>query len=169
MNLQFRWHNKHVFFPSISHNTKCYLWASLIAQLVKNPPVMQDTPVRFLGWEEPMQKGEANHSSILGLPLWLSWLRIRPQCGRPGFNPWVRKIPWRRERLPTPVIWPGELHGLYSRCARKESDTTEQLSLSHVIYSHGYSVLLSNYKSLQSCLSSKGKERKAFSNPLGFD
>jgi len=70
---------------------------------------MQDTPVRFLGWEEPMQKGEANHSSILGLPLWLSWLRIRPQCGRPGFNPWVRKIPWRRERLPTPVIWPGEL------------------------------------------------------------
>ena len=42
--------------------------ASLIAQLVKNPPVMQDTPVRFLGWEEPMQKGEANHSSILGLP-----------------------------------------------------------------------------------------------------
>ena len=75
-----------MFFPSISHNTKCYLWASLIAQLVKNPPVMQDTPVRFLGWEEPMQKGEANHSSILGLPLWLSWLRICPQCGRPGLG-----------------------------------------------------------------------------------
>ena len=27
---------------------------------------------------------------------------------RPGFDPWVRKIPWRRERLPTPVFWPGE-------------------------------------------------------------
>ena len=36
------------------------------------------------------------------------------QCRRPGFNPWVGKIPWRRERLPTPVFWPGEFHGLYS-------------------------------------------------------
>ena len=39
------------------------------------------------------------------LPWWLSWLRIRLQCGRPGFNPWVGKIPWRRERLATPVLW----------------------------------------------------------------
>ena len=30
---------------------------SLIAQLVKNPPVMQETPVRFLGWEDPLEKG----------------------------------------------------------------------------------------------------------------
>ena len=30
------------------------------------------------------------------------------------FNPWVGKIPWRRERLPTPVFWPGEFHGQYS-------------------------------------------------------
>ena len=30
------------------------------------------------------------------------------QCGRSGFGPWVGKIPWRRERLPTPVFWPGE-------------------------------------------------------------
>ena len=33
------------------------------------------------------------------------------QCGRPGFNPWVRKIPWRKEWLPTPVFLPGESHG----------------------------------------------------------
>ena len=37
---------------------------------------------------------------------------------------------WRRERLPTPVFWPGELHGLYSSWGRKESDTTEWLALS---------------------------------------
>ena len=43
---------------------------------------------------------------------------------------WVEKIPWRRETLPTPVFWPGELHGLYSPLGRKESDTTERLSLS---------------------------------------
>ena len=32
------------------------MWASLIAQLVKNPPAMQETPVRFLGWEDPLEK-----------------------------------------------------------------------------------------------------------------
>ena len=47
--------------------------ASLIAQLVKNPPAMQETPVRFLGWEDPLEKGYATHSSILGLPLWPTW------------------------------------------------------------------------------------------------
>ena len=48
---------------------------------------------------------------------------------RPRFNPWVGKIPWRREWPPTPVFWPGEFHGLYIY-SWKESDTTEQLSLS---------------------------------------
>ena len=43
---------------------------------------------------------------------------------------WVWKIPWRRERLPTPVFWPGEFHGLYSPWGHKESDTTERLSIS---------------------------------------
>ena len=37
---------------------------------------------------------------------------IHLQCGRPGFNPWVGKIPWKRERLPTPVFWPGEFPGV---------------------------------------------------------
>ena len=46
---------------------------------------------------------------------------------------WVGKIPWRRERLPTPVFWPGEFHGLYSPWSRKESYTTEQLSLSFIV------------------------------------
>ena len=41
---------------------------------------------------------------------------------------WVRKIPWRTERLPTPVFWPGEFHELYSPWGCKELDTTEQLS-----------------------------------------
>ena len=37
----------------------------LIAQLVKNLPAMQETLVRFLGWEDPLEKGKATHSSIL--------------------------------------------------------------------------------------------------------
>ena len=39
--------------------------ASLIAQLVKNPPAMQETCVRSLGWEDPLEKEMATHSSIL--------------------------------------------------------------------------------------------------------
>ena len=46
----------------------------------------------------------------------------------PGFDPWVGKISWRRERLLTPVFWHGEFHGL-SAWGLKESDTTERLSL----------------------------------------
>ena len=41
------------------------LGASLIAQLVKNPPAVQVIWVRFLGWEDPLEKGIATHSSIL--------------------------------------------------------------------------------------------------------
>ena len=39
--------------------------ASLVAQLVKNPPAVQETPVGFLGLEDPLEKGAATHSSIL--------------------------------------------------------------------------------------------------------
>ena len=42
-----------------------YSWASLVAQLVKNPPAMRETWVRSLGWEDPLEKGKATHSSIL--------------------------------------------------------------------------------------------------------
>ena len=42
-----------------------YSWASLVAQMVKNPPTMQETWVRSLGWEDLLEKGKATHSSIL--------------------------------------------------------------------------------------------------------
>ena len=42
--------------------------ASLVAQLVKTPPARQDTLVQFLGWKDPLEKGSATHSTILGLP-----------------------------------------------------------------------------------------------------
>ena len=40
-------------------------WASLVVQLVKNPPAMRETWVQSLGWEDPLEKGMAIHSSIL--------------------------------------------------------------------------------------------------------
>ena len=42
-----------------------YFGASLIVQLVKNPPAMQESLVQFLGLEDPLEKGKATHSSIL--------------------------------------------------------------------------------------------------------
>ena len=41
------------------------MWASLMAQLAKNPPTMWETWVQSLGWEDPLKKGKATHSSIL--------------------------------------------------------------------------------------------------------
>ena len=58
-----------------------------------------------------------------------------PIMQRPGFDPWVGKIPWRKEWQPTPVFLPGESHGQrnlasYSPWGHKESDMTEWLTLS---------------------------------------
>ena len=65
----------------------------------------------------------------LGFPHGSAGKRIHLQCRRlvqeTGFDPWVGKIPWRREQLPTPVFWPEEFQGLYSPCGRKESDAVE--------------------------------------------
>ena len=65
-----------------------YSWASLVSQQAKDLPALRETWVQSLGWEDPLEKGMATHSSIL------AW-----------------RIPW----------------------GRKESDMTEQLSLSHGI------------------------------------
>ena len=56
--------------------------------------------------------------------------KICLQHERPRFDPWVRKIPWRREWLPTPIFLPGECHGQrnlagYSPWGLKELDMTE--------------------------------------------
>ena len=60
--------------------------------------------------------------------IWEIWVRSR--SGKVwSRSSWTGKIPWRRERLPTPVFLPGEFPGLYSPRGHKESDTTEQLSL----------------------------------------
>ena len=108
-------------------STLALSWASLIAQLINNLPAIQETPVWFPGRDNLLETGLATHSSILGLPLWLSWWNICMQCRRPGFDPWVGKILWGRESQLTPVSCPGNFHGLYSPWGHKESDRTKQL------------------------------------------
>ena len=75
------------------------------------------------------------------LPRWLRWWRICLQCARPGFDPWVGKIPWRRKWQPTPVFLPGESQGQrslvgYSPRGLKELDTTEWLTHKALIYAY---------------------------------
>ena len=65
---------------------------------------------------------------------------------RPGFNPWVRKIPWKRKWQPTPVFLPGKVHGQrslvgYSPWGFKELDTTEHTHTHTVIYNTNFSKL----------------------------
>ena len=65
-------------------------------------------------------------------PRWLSSKESTCQCRRCEFDPWVGKVPWRRNGHPTPVFSPGESHGQrrpagYSSWGHKESDTTEHM------------------------------------------
>ena len=78
-----------------------------------------------------------NHTerTSLGFPGGLDGKESTCQCRRPGFDPWVGKIPWRREWQPAPVFLPGESHGQksvagYHSRGLKESDTTERLTVS---------------------------------------
>ena len=68
-----------------------------------------------------------------GLPRWPSSKESACQRKRCKFNPWIRKIPWRRKWQSTPVFLLGKCHGQrslarYSPWGHTESDTTEQLS-----------------------------------------
>ena len=63
------------------------------------------------------------------------------QCGRPRFDSWVRKIPWRRKWQPTPVFLPRKSHGwrslvIYSPWSHKQLDPTERLHLMSSIISY---------------------------------
>ena len=68
----------------------------------------------------------------IGYPLQYSWASLMAQLVKnlPAmWETWVQflgyEIPWGRQRLPTPVFWPGEFHGLYSPWGHKEPDVTE--------------------------------------------
>ena len=73
----------------------------------------------------------------IGYPLQYSWASLMAQLVKnlPAmWETWVQFLGWEdpleKEKLPTPVFWPGEFHGLYSPWGCKESNTTESLSLS---------------------------------------
>ena len=79
--------------------------------------------------------------------------RVCLQCGRPGFDPWVRKISWRSKCQSIPVFLPGKFHGWkslasYSPWGHKESDMTEQLTHTHMFSSRSFIVFSLTFSSL---------------------
>ena len=105
---------------------KCYSWTTLDAswnfEWIKSPG-FQNIVRGTLGFPcGSPGKGHTCNAGDLG--------------SIPGFDPWVGKIPWRREKLATPVSWAREFHGWYSPWVQKESDMTEWLSLSLRIIFH---------------------------------
>ena len=87
-------------------------------------PVMEEWKTQGSTIRQPTVINKGLLFLTWGFPRSSQLVKNPPECGRPGFNPWVGKIPWRRERLLTPVFWPGEFHGLYSPWDYKESDAT---------------------------------------------
>ena len=74
----------------------------------------------------------------IGLPRWLSSKEFTCRHKRPGFDPWVGKMPWRRAWQPAPVFLLGESHGQkslagYSPWGHKESDMTEHAHMHRLL------------------------------------
>jgi len=109
--------------PNCKKKVKLLLFADNLILYIENPKDGKRKLVDLINEFSTVVRYKANaqKSVAFWLPWWLS-LRIRQQCRRPGFDPCVGKIPWRRERLPPPVLWPAEFQGLWDL---KESDTTE--------------------------------------------
>ena len=104
--------------------------AALTAQLVKNQHAMQKLQVRFLGWEDCLKKGQATHSSILGLNLVAQLVKNPPAMQETRVRSLDWEDPLEKGKVTHSSILACSIHGLYSLWGRKELDTTERFSLS---------------------------------------
>ena len=103
---------------------------------------------------------ELNWSSYMGLPRCRSGKEFACQCKKCGFDPWLKKIPWRREWLSTPVFLPGKFHGQrslvsYSPWGGKESDAIEHACMTILycdssLFLHAESLVIARTLSLSS-------------------
>ena len=92
-----KWHPTPVLLPGESHRRR-----SLVGYSSRGRKE-SDTTERLHFHFHPLQYSWAS--------LVAQMVNICLQCGRPGFDPWIGKIPWRRKWHPTPVLSPGKFHG----------------------------------------------------------
>ena len=79
-----------------------YSWASLVAHMVKNPPAMRETWVQSLGWEDPLEKGKATHSSIV------AW-----RIPRTVWSMGSHRVRHNRENFTSLTVQHSELYSIY--------------------------------------------------------
>ena len=150
--------------------------ASLGAQTIKNLPAMWKTRVWSLGWEEPLKKEMATHSSILAwkipwveepgrlqsiasqsvghdwatntlLCYWLGGKESACQYRKCRFSPWFGKSPWRGKWKPTLVFLPGKFHGQRSLAGYSLWGHKESDVTKHTcFYSHIWSLRIENLR-----------------------
>ena len=109
------------YWRDIVRRTQCWSWAAL-------------NQTQNCSYASSVRRNKDIHAHLTGQLQGLRRWNICLQCGRPGFDPWVGNISWRRTWKPTPVLLPRQFHGWrslvgYSPWDRKESDMTERLTL----------------------------------------
>ena len=95
------WHQLVLFLVG----TSGHLGAFLIAQLIKNPPAMRETWVRCLGWEDPLEKGKASHSSILAwrIPWTVQFMQL--QRVKTQLSDFHFPFPWKKSEFHSLHFW----------------------------------------------------------------
>ena len=103
-----------------------------LSNTIKNQTLLSCVSIVLKPKIESRQEGLLLTITLLGLPWQLTWERIRLQCRRPRFNSWVRKIGWRRGRLPTLVFlgFPCSSAGKESTCNREDLSSISGLGWS---------------------------------------
>ena len=99
--------------------------ASLIAQLVKNLPAIQETPVQFLGKEDPLERNMLPNPVFLGFPFGSAAKESACNMGGLDSIPGLGRSPGEGKGYPLQYSGLGEFQGLYSPWGCKELDTTE--------------------------------------------
>ena len=85
----------------------CSFW-NLLSSLSSPHLVIQELLILSLLSPAKPERESNSYSPVLHQVFWASSVKSHLQCGRPGFNPWVRKTPLRRAWQPTPLFFPGE-------------------------------------------------------------
>ena len=108
-----------------------FIWASLIAQLVKKKISLQCRRPWLDSWvtKIPWRRDRLPFPVFLGFPCGSAGKESICNVGDLDLIPGLGRSPGEGNGLPTPALWPGECHGMYGPWGRKESDMTEQLSL----------------------------------------